>query len=187
MIQLYTGNGKGKTTAALGTALRSVAMGNPVAFIYFDKGGTHYSERKLFEALKTPLNPLLGRGGLGALDYFPTGLDRIDPVTNKFRFGVTPEDKMEAERGLQIVRDIFKQNKHKLVVLDELNSTLFLKMIKLNDVLAILDDLPPEMELIITGRGAPQELIDRADLVTEMTLVKHYFYNDILAREGIDF
>ncbi len=178
MIQLYTGNGKGKTTAALGTALRSVAMGNPVAFVYFDKGGTHYSERKLFAGPLASLN---------LIDCFPTGLDRIDPVTNKFRFGVTSEDKAEAERGLQIVRDIFKQNKHKLVVLDELNSTLFLKMIKLDDVLAILNDLPPEMELIITGRGAPQELIDRADLVTEMTLVKHYFYNDILAREGIDF
>lgn len=178
MIQLYTGNGKGKTTAALGTALRSVAMGHPVAFVYFDKGGTHYSERKLFEG---PLK------SLGLIDCFPTGLDRIDPVTNKFRFGVTPEDKAEAERGLQIVRDIFKKNKHKLVVLDELNSTLFLKMFKLDDVLKMLDTKPPEMELIITGRGAPQELIDRADLVTEMKLEKHYFYQDIMAREGIDY
>lgn len=178
MIQLYTGNGKGKTTAALGTALRSVAIGNRVAFVYFDKGGSHYSERTLFEG---PLKQT------GLIDYFPTGLDRIDPVTNKFRFGVTLEDKAEAERGLQITRDIFKDNTHALVVLDELNSTLFLKMLKLPDVLAVIDQKPPEMELIITGRGAPQELIEKADLVTEMTLVNHYFYRDVLAREGIDY
>lgn len=176
MIQLYTGNGKGKTTAAFGTALRAVAKGMRVAIVYFDKGGTHYSERELMDNLLK-----------GAIEYFPTGLDRIDPVTNKFRFGVTRDDKAEAERGLQVVRDLFAKNEHQLVVLDELNSTLFLKMFKLADVLAILDAKPKEMELIITGRGAPQELIDRADLVTEMKLVKHYFYNDILAREGIDY
>ncbi len=175
MIQLYTGNGKGKTTAALGTALRAVAHGMRVAFVYFDKGGTHYSERAILDRFKNQI------------DWYATGLDRIDPVTNQFRFGVTVEDKAEAERGLQIVRDLFQQNKHRLVVLDELNSTLFLKMMKLEDVLKILDTKPPEMELIITGRGAPQEIIDRADLVTEMKLVKHYFYNDVLAREGIDY
>ncbi len=193
MIQLYTGNGKGKTTAAFGTALRAVAKGMRVAIVYFDKGGTHYSERELMDNLRA-IPPLSLRGvegellpQLGDIEYFPTGLDRIDPVTNKFRFGVTQEDKAEAERGLQIVRDLFAKNEYQLVVLDELNSTLFLKMFKLADVLTILDTKPKEMELIITGRGAPQELIDRADLVTEMKLVKHYFYNDILAREGIDY
>lgn len=173
MLQIFTGNGKGKTTAALGTALRAVAHGMNVAFIYFDKGGTHYSERKILDKL--------------GVMWHATGLDRIDPVTNKFRFGVTSEDKAEAERGLQIARDLFTKNHHQLVVLDELNSTLFLKMIKLEDVLALINARPKEMELIITGRNAPQELLDRADLVTEMKLVKHYFYNDVLAREGIDY
>ncbi len=176
MIQVYTGNGKGKTTAAFGTALRAVAMGMRVAIVYFDKGGSHYSERALMTG---PLR--------GLIDFFPTGLDRIDPVTNQFRFGVTPDDKAEAERGLQLVRDLFQQNTHQLVVLDELNSTLFLKMLKVENILTILDTKPPDMELIITGRGAPQEILDRADLVTEMKLVKHYFYNNVIAREGIDY
>lgn len=179
LIQVFTGNGKGKTTAALGTAIRAIAKGWKVAFVYFDKGGSHYSEREIVSLL-APRPSLL-------VSIFPSGLDRIDPVTNKFRFGVTEEDKIEGERGLDIVRDLFKRNEHQLVILDELNSTTDLGIIDLERVIDVLKSKPPEMELIITGRNCPEAFKELADLVSDVQLVKHYFYHGVQAREGLDY
>ena len=175
-IQIYTGDGKGKTTAALGLALRALSQNVRVAIVAFDKGGTHYAERKL---LKEKFPDLL--------DFFATGLDRIDPETNRFRFGVTPEDKAEAERGLQLVRDLFGKNEHGLVILDEINSTVSLGMLAEADTLAVIKSKPPQIELVLTGRNAPNSFKDLAGLVTEMTLVKHYFYQGVPARYGLDY
>jgi len=176
LIQLFTGNGKGKTTAALGTAMRAIAKGKKVAIVYFDKGGTtHYSERELIQAR------------LPEIDLYPTGLDRIDPKTNKFRFGVTDEDQKEGERGLAIIKKLFEEKRHDLIVLDEINSSTALGIIQEIDVLALLDHRPSNTELILTGRDAPASFIEKADLVTDMTLIKHYFYHGIPAREGLDF
>lgn len=175
LIQLFTGDGKGKTTAALGTALRAAAKGKRVAWVAFDKGGeTHYSERQLI------------RERLPEFSFHATGLDRIDPVTNKFRFGVTDEDRREGERGLQLVRDLLAQD-YDLVVLDEINSSTDLGIVDAADVLAILVKKPETTELILTGRNAPEAFTARADLVTEMKLVKHYFYHGVKAREGLDY
>ncbi len=176
LIQIFTGNGKGKTTAALGTAIRAVGKGMKVAIVYFDKGGTHYSER-----------PVIASKFAGEIDIFPTGLDRIDPKTNKFRFGVTDEDRTEAERGLAIVRDLLSRHDHQLVILDEINSTVSLGMLNEADVLAVITSKPDDVELILTGRDAPASFRDLADLVTEMNLVKHYFYHGVPAREGLDY
>lgn len=171
LISLYTGDGKGKTTAALGSAIRAKAKGKRVAIVYFDKGGTsHYSEREL------PLG----------IDLYPTGLDRIDPKSGRFRFGVLPEDTAEAQRGLAIVEKLFTEG-YDLIVLDEINSTTDLKMLDEQHVLELLKRKPATMELIMTGRNAPQSFLDLADLVTEMKLVKHYFYKGVTAREGIDY
>jgi cob(I)alamin adenosyltransferase len=175
-IQLYTGNGKGKTTASLGLALRALSQNIRVAIVAFDKGGTHYAEREV-----------LLRKFPELVDFFGTGLDRIDPVTNRFRFGVTDEDRAEAERGLGIVRELFAKNQHGLVILDEINSTVSLGMLAEADVLAAITSKPPEIELVLTGRSAPDSLKEIADLVTEMTLVKHYFYKGVPARYGLDF
>lgn len=176
LLHVLTGNGKGKTTAALGTAIRAAAKGIRVAIVYFDKGGeTHYSERDLL------------RQRIPEIKLFPTGLDRIDPITNKFRFGVTPEDEAEGQRGLEIVHTLFQEKKHPLIILDEINSSTELGIIKEADALSLLDQKPKEIELILTGRNAPDSFKDRADLVTDMTLVKHYFYNGVMAREGIDY
>jgi cob(I)alamin adenosyltransferase len=172
MISVYTGDGKGKTTAALGTAIRALAKGKRVAIVYFDKGGTtHYSEREL------PLG----------IDLHPTGLDRIDPKSGRFRFGVMPEDIAEAKRGLAIVEKLFTDSSHDLVVLDEVNSTTALGMLVEQEVVDMMKKKPATMELIMTGRNAPQSFLDLANLVTEMKLVKHYFYNGVGAREGIDY
>lgn len=175
LIQLFTGRGKGKTTAALGTAIRAVANRWKVAIVSFDKGGEHYSERRII------------RERFPEIDFFPTGLDRIDPVTNTFRFGVTNEDKQEAERGLGIVRDLFVKNEHQLLVLDEINTATGLGMLNEADVLYVLASKPNLMELIMTGRDCPASFTQLADLVSEVNLVKHYFYYGVPAREGLDY
>jgi cob(I)alamin adenosyltransferase len=176
LIQVYTGNGKGKTTAALGMAMRAVSQGIRVAVIHFDKGGDHYAERKVI-AEKFP----------GEIDLWATGLDRIDPKTGRFRFGVTAEDKAEAERGLGIVRGVFAEAKHGLVVLDEINTTVSLGMLAEADVLAAVAAKPADAELVLTGRDAPASFRELADLVSEVGLVKHYFYKGVPARFGLDY
>lgn len=175
LIQLFTGNGKGKTTAALGTAMRAAAQSWKVAIVSFDKGGEHYSERGLI------------RQRFPEIDLYPTGLDRIDPATNKFRFGVTDEDKQEAERGLGIVRDLFSKNEHQLIVLDEINTATGLGMLNEEGVLSVLATKPDTMELILTGRNCPESFKELADLVSDVNLVKHYFYHGVPAREGLDY
>lgn len=176
LIQVYTGNGKGKTTAALGTALRAVAEGMRVAIVHFDKGGAHYSERSLIAA-RFP-----------EVELHATGLDRIDPVTNRFRFGVTPEDQAEAERGLALVRDLFKRSAPPdVVILDEINTTVTLGMLAEAAALEVLRDKPADTELILTGRTAPESFKEMADLVSDVNLVKHYFYRGVPARYGLDY
>jgi cob(I)alamin adenosyltransferase len=180
LLQVYTGNGKGKTTAALGTALRAFAKGKRVGIIYFDKGGTHYSERIFLDWLAGQTFP-----SGGTIRYAATGLDRIDPETGRFRFGVTDADRAEAERGVVLAKDMLQDTD--LVVLDEFNTALGLGMISEEEGGAVIDSKPKTVECICTGRNAPTWLLDRADLVTEMTLVKHYFYHGEPAREGIDY
>ncbi len=174
LISIFTGYGRGKTTAGLGTAIRSMGAGGRVAIVYFDKGGdAHYSERKMLDKL--------------GVEYYVTGRDRIDPITNKFDFTITEQDISEAERGLSIVRDLFKKNEHDLVVLDEINSTTSLLMLKEEEVLSVFEKKPESLELLLTGRDAPESFKENSHLVTEMTLEKHYFYSGVQAREGIDY
>ncbi len=176
LIQLFTGDGKGKTTAALGTALRAAALGKRVAWIAFDKGGEeHYSERQLI------------RERIPEIEFFVTGLDRIHPKTKAFRFGVTDEDREEGKRGLGILQDLLLKQKHDLIVLDEMNSSTCLGILDEQEVLVLLDQRPKNVELILTGRNAPESFKQKADLVTEMRLVKHYFYHGVKAREGLDY
>ena len=172
-IQLYTGKGKGKTTAALGTALRAHAQGKKVAFVYFDKGGNHYSEAKILDDL--------------GIEYHRTGLDRIHPETGKFRFGVKDEDRAEGKRGLEKVDELIRRGDLDLLVLDEINISTSLGILEERDVLSIIGQKPEQLEIIMTGRDAPQSFLDKADLVTEMSLVKHYFYEGSPAREGLDY
>ncbi len=181
-LQVFTGNGKGKTTAALGTALRAFAAGKRVAIVWFDKGGTHYSERTLLSWLGEQ-HPAFG----GSITTAASGLDRIDPATGRFRFGVTDEDKAEATRGWEIAAGFIAGGAHDLVVLDEINSTIALGILPEAPVLVALDARPPNVEIICTGRDASDGIRARADLLTEMTLVKHYFYGGVAAREGLDY
>jgi len=173
LVQVFTGNGKGKTTAALGEALRAFGAGKKVGIVFFDKGGnTHYSERAAIDRLQVP--------------YVATGRDRIDPITGRFDFSIQQIDKDEARRGLEEVRRMFQEG-FDLVVLDEINSTAGLGMVGAEDVVALLDSKPERTELILTGRNAPDAFVKRAHLVTEMQMRKHYFYSGVRAREGLDF
>ena len=173
LVQLFTGNGKGKTTAAIGESVRAAGVGKNVGIVFFDKGGnTHYSERTI-----------LDRVGIA---YVATGRDRIDPVTNRFDFSIQQIDRDEAARGLEEVRRMFAEG-YDLVVLDEINSTTDLKMLSVESVLSVLDEKPEKTEVVLTGRNAPDAFVDRAHLVTEMRLRKHYFYSGVQAREGIDY
>lgn len=181
-LQVFTGNGKGKTTAGLGTAIRAFAKGKKVGIVYFDKGGTHYSERVFLDWLKDQVGP-----AGGSITYVASGMDRIDPKTGRFRFGVLPEDRAEAERGLTAASEFIESGGYDLVVLDEINTTISLGMLPVGPVVKLLKDKPANLEVICTGRDAPQEITDLADLVTEMKLIKHYFYHGLPAREGLDY
>ncbi|MFH1047686.1 MAG: cob(I)yrinic acid a,c-diamide adenosyltransferase [Patescibacteria group bacterium] len=176
LIQIYTGDGKGKTTAALGLAVRAVGAGKKVAIIYFDKGGEHYSERKV-----------LAEKFAGEIDFYATGQDRINPDTGRFRFGVEDKDIAEAAWGFGLAQRLIAAAEHDLIILDELNTAVSLGMLPAEPVEDLLRHKPLQIELVLTGRGAPQSFRDLADLVTEMGLVNHYYYHGVQAREGFDF
>ncbi len=154
--------------------MRAVGAGKRVAWVAFDKGGDDYNER------------ITIRERFPDVNYHVTGLNRIDEK-GIFRFGVTFADKQEGERGLEIVRELFAVDNHDLIVLDEINSTASLNIISETDVLSLLNIKPANLELILTGRNAPQSFRDQCDLMTEMKLHKHYFYHGTKARPGIDY
>jgi cob(I)alamin adenosyltransferase len=166
-IHLYTGNGKGKTTAALGLALRAAGVGKSVFIAQFVKG-MHYSE---LDALKRFPEIELKQYGL---DCFIVK----EP---------TQKDIEAARKGLAEVTAIIAENKTDLVILDELCIALHYHLFDIQEVLALLRSKPDQMEIVMTGRYAPTELYDAADLVTEMTEIKHYFNKGIKARKGIEF
>lgn len=172
-IHVYTGDGKGKTTAALGLALRAAGHGKRVAIIFFDKGGILYGERQSLLKLAPQV------------DFFVTGNIRFQ-LGQPFRFGVTSADKKEAVKGLQLARALFKMN-YDLIILDEINITTALGMLDVRDVIKVIRGKPQKTELVLTGRRAPKEIIAMADLMTEMTLRKHYMTKGIPARQGIEY
>lgn len=166
-IQVYTGNGKGKTTAALGLALRACGAGKKVFIGQFIKG-KHYSE---LDSIKKHLKDI---------QIKQYGLDCF--IVNE------PEEKdfMAAQNGLMEMSEIIKSGDYDLVIMDELNIALYYKLIDLEAVLDILRSKPEHIEIVITGRYAPNEIIEIADLVTEMKEVKHYFTKGVDARLGIE-
>lgn len=165
-IQIYTGNGKGKTTAALGLSLRAVCAGKKVYFGQFIKG-MEYSELK-------------------AANYLPN-FEIHQFGRNCFIFNdPVKEDILAAEKGLKTVADVLKNKSYDIVVLDELNVAIYYKLFSVEEVINILEEKAENIEVIITGRYAPQELIDMADLVTEMKEIKHYYRTGIQARKGIE-
>ena len=167
-VQVYTGNGKGKTTAALGLAVRAVGAGMKVFVGQFVKG-MHYSE---LDVINSDLENITVR------QY---GRDCF--IINE----PTPEDKEAAQNGFERMRQIVRAGKHELVILDELNIAIYYGLISIDEVLRLIKDKPSHVELVITGRYAPDELLKAADLVTEMKEVRHYYQKGVQARKGIEF
>ena len=165
-IQVYTGNGKGKTTAALGLCLRAVCAGNKVFIGQFMKG-QDYSELKAVKHL-----PGLEIKQFGDLNF----------VAGK----PSDEDKRNAEKGLAKMKEVLNSGEYDVAVFDEINTTLFFGLVSVDDVLEVIGKKPDKTEVILTGRYAPSEIIERADLVTEMQELKHYFNAGVQARVGIE-
>jgi len=169
MIQVYTGSGKGKTTAALGLAMRALGHGFKVYIIQFMKGNIRYGEvemaRQLFPDL---VIKQMGR---------ETFVDRDNP------------DKIDielAQKAFELAKEVIGGGEYDIVVLDEINVAVDYALISLEALLDLINSRPAHVELILTGRYAQEEVIHRADLVTEMVEIKHYYRQGINSREGIE-
>jgi|UniRef100_A0A7V3VUI0 cob(I)alamin adenosyltransferase len=169
MIQIYTGNGKGKTTAALGLALRAVGHGKKVIMIQFMKGKINYGELKSAKLLKNFKIEQYGR---------PDFVDKDNPAEI---------DKELARKGFERAKQVIKEKKYDIVILDELNVAIDYGLIPLNEVLEFLKKIPKRIEVVITGRYMPEEFNDYADLISEIREVKHYFQKGVRARKGFEY
>jgi cob(I)alamin adenosyltransferase len=170
LIQIYTGSGKGKTTAALGIALRAVGHGMKVLVIQFMKGNMVYGE---LESAKK-LSPHLTIKQMGR----ETFVSKTNP---------DPIDITLAQKGFSLAKKVIEEEKYDIVVLDEINVAIDYGLIPLSDVLQLIKSKPETVELILTGRNANSEIMGKADLVTEMVERKHYYYKRVKARKGIEF
>ena len=169
MVQVYTGNGKGKSSAAFGLALRAIGRGLKVYIIQFIKGGFDYGELYIVDKLPNLKLKAFGRGKF---------------VTEK------PPGKVDvelAEEALALAEEVVKSGEYDIVILDEINVALNLKLVKTEKVLELIKNKPKQVELVLTGRYAPNEIIEAADLVTEMREVKHPFNKGYQARKGIEY
>ncbi|MFA6215823.1 MAG: cob(I)yrinic acid a,c-diamide adenosyltransferase [Patescibacteria group bacterium] len=165
-IHIYTGDGKGKTTAALGLALRAIGAGYQVYLVQFLKA-QQYSE-------------------LDSLKRLPeVTIKRFGQKTYIYQKG-TAQDKILAKRALNWAKKIFKSGKFDLVILDEIFLALFFKLISVKEIVQLMKSKPAGVELVLTGRRAPKELIKLADYVTEMKEIKHPYQAGLLARKGIE-
>ena len=169
LVQVYTGDGKGKTTAALGLALRAAGHGLRTYIGQFMKG-QDYGE---LEAIKR-LSPLITIEQFGQ-----PGFVHVKQAT--------PKDVALAHAGLERVRQALHSGEYDIVVMDEINVALFFELLTVDEVLSVIEGRPPGVELVLTGRRVPKEIIAHADLVTEMREIKHPFQRGITARRGIEY
>ena len=169
LVQVFTGDGKGKTTAAAGLVLRALGHHFRVFVVVFMKGDYPYGEWATLAKL-----PGVKIVMFGLKDF-------CDPRN------VKPAEKKEAQKAFNMGREAMLSGKYDLVVLDEVNVAVGWKLIELSDIIKLLDEKPENVELILTGRYADEEIIKRADLVTEMRKIKHPYDAGIAAREGIEY
>lgn len=168
-IQIYTGEGKGKTTAALGAALRALGHGWKVFFLQFMKGSEDYGELKAAALL--PGLEIVQKG-------LPTFVQRGNP---------SEEDCRLAAEGLVLARKAIASGEYQMVILDEANVAMDYGLLDVKEMTEMLLGRPNDVEVILTGRGASPEMIEIADTVTRMQEIKHHFQKGVLAREGIEY
>jgi cob(I)alamin adenosyltransferase len=169
LVEIFTGEGKGKTSAALGAIIRALGHGLRVYIVFFMKGDFPYGEQKILCRLP---NCTVERFGFQEF---------TDPAH------VKPEEKAEARKALDAARKAMLSQKYDVVILDEANVAAAWKLIDVDNLIKLIKDKPDNVELIITGRYADSKVIELADLVTDMVKVKHPFDKGILSRKGIEY
>ncbi len=169
LVQVFTGDGKGKTTAALGTVIRALGQGRRVYIVFFMKGEYPYGERNILAQLAN-----VEIASFGSLNF-------VDPANIK------SEDREQARLALSAARKAVLSGDYDIVVLDEINVALAFKLIPLAEVIKLIEDRPSQVELILTGRKAAPELIKLADLVTECLKIKHPYDEGVGSRRGIEY
>ena len=169
---VYTGKGKGKTTAALGIALRASGYKKKICMIQFIKGSWHYGEMDASKKLEPEFEMVaIGKGFVGIIDD-----------------NSPKEDHQKiAQEAIKISNEKIQSGDYDIVILDEINYAVNLELISVRDVLELIKSKPQELDLILTGNYARDEIIEVADLVTEMKEIKHPFQKGIKAKKGIDF
>ncbi len=172
LIIVHTGPGKGKTTAALGTALRAVGQGLKVLMVQFIKGSWHYGELEAAAMLGDDRFKILpmGRG------FVKVGAEKPDP-----------EDVRLVEEAWKFAQEKIQSGEYDLVILDEINYAISYKMLNPAKVAAALKGKPEMVHVVLTGRNAHPEIVELADLVTEMREIKHPYQKGILAQRGIEY
>jgi len=169
---VYTGKGKGKTTAALGLALRATGYDKKICMIQFIKGSWHYGEMDSTKKLEPKFEMVaVGKGFVGIIDDKSTKEDH----------------EKVAKEAIKISNEKIQSGKYDIIILDEINYAVNLNLISVDDVLKLIKTKRDDMDLVLTGNYARKEVIEIADLVTEMKEIKHPFQKGIKARKGIDF
>ncbi len=187
LIHVYIGDGKGKTTASLGLALRAIGQGFKVCVIQFMKGGYYFGEILAAEKyLKKRLKFFEFGQSTPYADQIKKGI--VKP--SKAIFLEFEDEREEYKKGLQFAKKVIQSGRFDLVILDEINVVLSMKHLDVKDVLDVMLSKPKNVELILTGRGAPDEIKDAADYVNEIKMIKHPFErkrNKVLGRRGIEY
>lgn len=173
-IQVYTGNGKGKTTASLGLAMRALGREWKVLIIMFTKGGNDYGELNSFRNL----SPKISRN----LKIVQAGLDRIVYKNNE-----NEDDHKAIKDGWELAKKAIKNNEYQLIIMDEANIAIDLGILDVDEVVDVLKHKPEEMEIVLTGRNAHEKIVEIAHLVSKIEPVKHYWDTGIVARKGIEY
>ena len=172
LVIVYTGNGKGKTTAALGMALRAIGYDHKVCMLQFIKGSWHYGEMDSSKKLEPNFELIaVGKGFVGILD------------DNSPR----EEHEKYAAEALRICREKINSGNYNVVILDEVNYAINLGLIDVQEIIKLIKEKPSNLDLVLTGRDVKEEIVELADLVTEMKEIKHPFKSGIKAKKGIDF
>lgn len=173
-IQVYTGDGKGKTTASLGLAMRALGRDWKVLIVMFTKGGNDYGELNSFRQLSEKI--------ADNLTIVQAGLDRVIYKSNECE-----KDHKKIKRGWNLVKKAVKNDEYQLIIMDEANIAIDMGILDVDEVIKVLKSKPDEMEIVLTGRNAHPKIIEIAHLVSRIEPVKHYWDKGVHARKGIEY
>ncbi|MBO6181249.1 cob(I)yrinic acid a,c-diamide adenosyltransferase [bacterium] len=173
-IQVYTGDGKGKTTASLGLAMRALGRDWKVLIVMFTKGGNNYGELNSFRQLSDKI--------ADNLTIVQAGLDRVIYKSNECE-----KDHKQIKKGWNLVKKAVKNDEYQLIIMDEANIAIDMGILDVDEVVKVLKSKPDEMEIVLTGRNAHPKIIEIAHLVSRIEPVKHYWDKGVHARKGIEY